>query len=188
MGAASRLEPMRPEFLDIKDGLIRGVPDGYAHDSSRTRLGEGRTAFDAAMRAFQHWKQFDLGWVNVADPSAQIRVGQLVAMVPNTLGLWTVNLSQIVQVEQTASFFGFLDKTTPDHVEEGEERFFLTIDADGTVWYKIEAVSKPRHLLARVAAPVARYFQHRFVRDSHRQMREVIAENSSAGSVNVLGG
>lgn len=188
IAAASRLKPMEPEFLDVKSGLTRGVPDGHAHDRSRTHLGEGKGTFDAAVVAMENWKQFDLGWVNVGDPSAQIRVGHLVAMVPNTLGLWTVNLSQIVQVERTANFFGFLYKTTRDHVEEGEERFFVALDADGNVCYEIEAVSKPRHVLARVAAPVARYFQHRFVRDSHRRMREVIGEDPGTGSVNVPGG
>ena len=106
----------------------------------------------------------------------KISPGQIVAMLARTFGLWTVSLSQVVQVKHTASFFGFLYKTTSDHVEEGEERFVLTLGDDESVWYEIEAVSRPRHLLARMAFPVARMFQHRFVRDSHRRMREAVAQ------------
>lgn len=172
ISAASRLALMQPEFLDLSIGLTGNIPTGFAHDYSRTQLGKGRQAFDAAIRALEHWKQFDLGWVHTADPNAKINPGQIVAMLAHTLGLWTVSLSQIVQVEHSENSFGFLYKTTADHVEEGEERFVLTYADDETVWYEIEAVSRPRHLLARIAKPVARMFQHRFVRDSHRLMRQ----------------
>ena len=172
IAAASRLALMRPEFLDVTAGLTGDVPAGFAHDYSRTQLGQGRQAFDLAILALENWKQFDLGWVHAADPQAKISPGQVVAMLAHTLGLWTTSLSQVVQVEHTSRFFGFLYKTTADHVEEGEERFVLTFAEDETVWYEIEAISRPRHLLARIAKPIARMFQHRFVRDSHRLMRQ----------------
>jgi uncharacterized protein (UPF0548 family) len=172
ISAASRLALMQSEFLDVDAGLKSDVPVGYAHDCSRSQLGRGRQTFDAAIRALEHWKQFDLGWVHVADPDARISPGQIVAMLAHTLGLWTVSLSQVVQVDRSGNTFGFLYKTTADHVEEGEERFVLRFGEDENVWYEIEAVSRPRHVLARLAFPLARIFQHRFVRESHRRMRE----------------
>jgi uncharacterized protein (UPF0548 family) len=57
------------------------------------------------------------------------------------------------------------------HVEEGEELFLLEFDpATGQVSYQLEAVSRPRNLLARLGFPITRAFQHRFARDSHQRM------------------
>jgi uncharacterized protein (UPF0548 family) len=99
--------------------------------------------------------------------------GQIVAVEARTLGLWSVNLSRIAEVERTPMSIGFLYITTGDHVEEGEERFLLSLDHDtGNIWYELEAVSRPRHALAWLGYPISRAYQHRFVRDSHRRMRK----------------
>jgi uncharacterized protein (UPF0548 family) len=117
---------------------------------------------------------FDLGWVRVANPGAEIAVGQAVAVEVRSVGLWSVNVSKIVAVLDTGNHFGFIYATTSMHVEQGEERFLLEFErAPGDVSYDLEAVSRPRSLLARMGFPVTRHFQHRFARDSHRRMREV---------------
>ena len=173
---ASRPGLRSPEFLDLRSGLKSGqMRRGFAHDQSRSRLGAGRAEFEAAVRAMEQWKPFDLGWVRVANPSARIEVGQTVAVEVLALGLWSINLSQIVEVVREPFLFGFTYKTTLQHVEEGEERFLLTLNRDsGAVDYDLEAVSRPRSLLAKLGFPVTRAFQHRFARDSHRRMREAI--------------
>lgn len=163
---------MRPEFLSLLTGLKLGrAPSGFAHDRMRTQLGVGRQAFNAAAQSLEHWAAFDLGWVRVANSAARMEVGQIVAVQVHALGLWSLNLSQVVDVLRGDAFCGFLYKTTPHHIEEGEERFVLTLDDTGAVWYELEAVSRPRHLLARMGFPVAREYQHRFARDSHKRMR-----------------
>jgi uncharacterized protein (UPF0548 family) len=59
------------------------------------------------------------------------------------------------------------------HVEQGAERFLLEFDATtGDVHYVLEAISRPRHLFARLGLPISRAFQHQFARESHRRMRE----------------
>jgi len=89
------------------------------------------------------------------------------------MGLWTLNLSRITQTIDTETHFGFVYSTTQMHVEQGDERFLVERDpATGDVWYELEAVSRPRHPLARLAYPVTRAFQRRFARDSHRRMRK----------------
>ena len=121
---------------------------------------------------------FDLGWVRVANPGTRIEVGQVVTVEVRSLGLWSLNLSRIVEVIRESGTFGFIYKTTRHHLEEGEERFLLTLEAEsGTVWYELEAVSRPRVLLARLGLPVTRAFQRHFARDSHRRMREVVASS-----------
>ena len=74
--------------------------------------------------------------------------------------------------------FGFMYATTALHVEEGQERFVIDFDPEsGSVSYLIEAVSRPRHILARIGYPFSRAMQHRFARDSHARMRHCILDS-----------
>ena len=128
------------------------------------------------MQEFRNWTQFNLGWVRVANSSARIEIGQIVAVDVQSLGLWSLNLSQIVEVMQTESRFGFIYKTTPGHVEEGEERFEVLLDEkSNSVWYETEAVSRPRNLMALLGYPITRRFQRLFARDSHTRMKLAVA-------------
>ena len=118
---------------------------------------------------------FDLGWVRVVNADVPIKCGQIVAVEVRALGLWSVNLSQILETVDSETQFGYLYSTTLQHVEQGEETFLLRFDpATGEVSYELEAVSRPRHILARAGYPIARHFQHRFARDSHRRMRQAV--------------
>jgi uncharacterized protein (UPF0548 family) len=176
VSVAVALEAGTSQFLSLRGGLKeRRLPFLFAHDYSRTCIGHGELAFRVAVGAFEKWAQFDLGWVRVANPTAPIDVGQIVAVEAQTLGLWSLNLSKIVEMERTESSLGFVYSTTPMHVEEGEERFLLRLDPeDGSVWYELEAVSRPRDDFARIGLPLTRYFQHRFVGGSHRRMRQAV--------------
>jgi uncharacterized protein (UPF0548 family) len=182
VAAASHLPSNVPPILSLDDGLDAGVhlPFGFAHDYSRSRVGQGPAAFEAAKRAFERWATFDIGWVRVANPQAPIALGQVVAMEAHTFGLWTLNMSKIMRTLDDANRFGFLYATTEMHVEQGEERFLLEFDtATGDVWYVLEAISRPRHALVRMSFPVARALQHRFARDSHRRMRDEVLSTTS---------
>jgi uncharacterized protein (UPF0548 family) len=128
-----------------------------------------------AREAFQRWEQFDLGWVLVANPTARIALGQMVAVEAHTACLWSINLSRIVEIVDSPTRFGFMYATTALHVEEGQERFVIDFDPEsGSVSYLIEAVSRPRHILARIGYPFSRAMQHRFARDSHARIRHCI--------------
>jgi uncharacterized protein (UPF0548 family) len=176
--AAAGLPLATPPLLSLNSGLdtARGLPFGFAHDYRRSRAGHGQVAFVAAKLAFQCWAMFDLGWVRVANPQVVIAPGEIVAVEAHTLGLWTLNLSRITEVVDTPTRFGFVYATTEMHVEQGEERFLLEFDGStGDVCYDLEAVSRPRSVMARLGFPVTRGFQHRFACDSHRRMLEEIA-------------
>jgi uncharacterized protein (UPF0548 family) len=81
-------------------------------------------------------------------------------------------MSRIVETVDTPTRFGFLYATTPMHVEQGAERFLLEFNpTTGEVLYVLEAISRPRHLFARLGWPLSRHFQHQFVRESHNRMR-----------------
>lgn len=125
-----------------------------------------------------NWRMFDLGWVRVVNTTAQIKCQQIIAVEVRTLGFWSVNLSRILETVDSETQFGFLYSTTTQHVEQGEETFILLRNPETTeVSYELEALSRPRHFLARLGLPMARFFQHRFARDSHRRMREAVNLN-----------
>jgi len=118
---------------------------------------------------------FNLGWVRVINSDAPIQLRQIVAVEVRSLGLWSVNLSQILEVVDSETKFGFLYCTTTRHIEQGEETFLLSFDpSSGEVTYELEAVSRPRHILARLGYPITRSYQHRFARDSHLCMRQTV--------------
>lgn len=164
-----------PNLLTLGDGLSITPPVGFAHDLCRSEIGSGYRAFDVARVAIQEWKQFDLGWVQIANPSPQIRPGELVAVEAHTAYLWSINFSRVAQIVNSPTQFGFMYATTALHVEEGQERFIIEFEPESeSVFYLIEAVSRPRHVLARVGYPVSRAMQHRFRKDSIARMKRAL--------------
>ena len=177
-------QPSSPPLLVLEAGLLGAPPAGFAHDMTRTELGNGESVFRAGREALSRWDQFDLGWVRVANRDAPIATGALVAVEAHTALIWSINFSRITETIDTPARFGFLYTTTSIHVEEGQERFVLEYDeASGCVSYLIEAVSRPRHFLARIAYPFSRAMQHRFARDSHSRMLRSVLRVAKPGGV-----
>jgi uncharacterized protein (UPF0548 family) len=176
IAAAAALPLTGSRWFESMDGLKeRKTPFGYRRDFASERIGSGEADFAAAQKAFGEWKQFDLGWVRMANPGAALAVGQIVALEVRTLGLWSLNLSRIAQTMDTPTRFGFVYATTPLHVEHGEERFLLEFDPQtGSVSYQLESVSRPRNLFAQLGYPFARAMQHRFARESLARVRDVV--------------
>ena len=99
------------------------------------------------------------------------------AVEAHTAYLWSMNISRIMEVVDSPTRFGFLYATTAVHVEEGQERFVIEFDTESrSVLYLIEAISRPRHILARIGYPLSRAMQRRFARDSHARMRSCLLE------------
>jgi uncharacterized protein (UPF0548 family) len=177
--AARDAEPSSPTLLTLGHGLTGPIPLGFAHDFLRTELGRGETLFHAGCNALRNWDQFDLGWVRVANGRPSIVPGELVAVEAHTAFFWSINFSRITEVADPVCF-GFLYTTTRMHVEEGQERFVIEYDAaSGRVFYVTDAVSRPRHPLARIGYRFSRAMQRRFARDSHRRMRESVTQRAT---------
>jgi uncharacterized protein (UPF0548 family) len=154
------------------------VPDGYRCDHTRTQIGQGWQEFDTARTALRKWRHFDLGWVRIANPDAAIAPDAIVAVEVHALGLWSVNLSRILYVIDEPNLFGFGYGTTPLHLERGEERFLLEFSpATGAVYYELLAVSRPQNWLAWLGYPFTRGQQHKFARDSHRCMTQIVGKS-----------
>ena len=167
-------------FSYLQVGATRSQPPaGYNLDHNRTKLGDGKEAYQRAVSALQSWKQFDLGWVTIVPRGKVLEVGTIVAVQAKVFGFWSLNAARIVYViderqDQNARF-GFAYGTLPDHVECGEERFTIEWQADGSVWYDIYAFSRPQHPLVKLGFPIARRLQKRFVRDSLAAMVLAVA-------------
>ena len=97
--------------------------------------------------------------------------GDVVAMMVRICGLWWVNPCRILRRCDSATTHGFVYGTLPEHAECGEEMFCVEKRPDGSVWYVIRAFSHPRHWMAWLGFPLARWWQCRFVRDSQRRMQ-----------------
>ena len=92
---------------------------------------------------------------------------------------WTSAARIIYEVDDTdvagaKRRVGFAYGTLPGHVEWGEERFTITWREDDSVWYELQAFSRPRYWMTRLAKPLARRWQRRFVRDSKSAMQAYV--------------
>jgi uncharacterized protein (UPF0548 family) len=146
----------------------------YTNDRNRVLLGKGEAVYRAACDALRQWKMFPGGWAWIEPKGAPQQVGQDLAMVAKVMGMYWLNGCRIVYTLDGTGpdrRFGFAYGTLPDHAECGEERFSIEWLEDDTVWYDLKAFSQPRHWLARLFKPVARWHQRRFVRESLAKMK-----------------
>ncbi|HKO63434.1 MAG TPA: DUF1990 domain-containing protein [Pyrinomonadaceae bacterium] len=153
-------------------------PLGYRVDHNRIQLGTGKETYLCAIEALKRWKQFDLGWVRIANSEVVLQQDAVVAVEVKACGLWSLNAARVVYLvddsRDTNARFGFAYGTLPGHAEEGEERFIVEWLADDSVWYDIFAFSRPRHPLARLTRPIVRSLQKRFAKDSLAAMKRAV--------------
>lgn len=154
-----------------------GSPAGYTLDHNRVQIGKGAHDFTAACDLLREWRMFPSPWTRISPAMAPLREGVVVAMQAHALGLWWLNACRIVYLvneEAPIRRFGFAYGTLPAHVEQGEERFSVELHPDGSVWYDIRAFSRPRYWPVKLAKPLGRRLQRRFVRESQKAMREAV--------------
>lgn len=156
------------------EGLSMQSPAGYKVDELRMKIGQGAEDFARAQRALDSWQPLRVGWTEAYATESSPVVGCDVAVVARHIGLWSINACRVVKRFPDSAGdtrYGFAYGTLADHAERGEELFLIELDrSDGTVWYQIRAVSKPRALLARLGYPVSRLLQKRFRLGSFRAM------------------
>ncbi len=180
----------------VKDGRI---PTGYQVDFNYTCLGSGESVFRRACVALEHWKQFSLPWLFVYPKRQKIESGKHVLIVAKSFGLWWGNACRIVcvSVEDSvrdasdrltqadpgiivARHYGFTYGTLAMHAGTGEERFRVSMDEQGRVYFDIHAFSRPNHMLSRLGYPLMRNLQRKFAIDSMAAMRKAIGASGSA--------
>jgi uncharacterized protein (UPF0548 family) len=143
------------------------IPPGYTADHEKILLGRGEEVWQDAISAINHWKMFDMSWLQLCWPDAPILEGTNLGILIRHFGFWSLNAARIVYVfhEDTDSTkrCGLAYGTLLDHVESGEERFAVEWHRhDDSVLYDLFSFSQPRALVARFGYPLTRWFQHRF--------------------------
>lgn len=155
------------------------TPAGFDRDHNRQLLGAGAAAFAAARDAIRAWRMFPLPLATIEPAGIPIAEGEVAGVVVRALGVWFLAAARIVYVIDEPRRFGFAYGTLPGHPEAGEERFLVEWLADDTVWYDIDALSQPRYWAARLAYPIARRLQRRFVRLSKAAMAAAVAASGA---------
>ncbi|MGC4071843.1 MAG: DUF1990 domain-containing protein [Nibricoccus sp.] len=158
-----------------------GRPAGYIVDHNRILLGHGEETWLRACAALRVWKMFPQPWTAIVPAHEPIVPGLTLTMLARAHGIWWMNGCRIVYlVDEPAPSanasrrFGFAYGTLTSHVEEGEERFLVEMLPDGSVWYDLRAFSRPCFWPVRLARPLARRLQSRFVHQSLQAMRSAV--------------
>ncbi len=152
-----------------REGVESPPSQGFIIDLHRIRLGAGAELYQRACTALDAWEMFP-PWAVVQPIASAQTPGTIVVMVTRICGLWWVNPCRILRRCDSESTHGFVYGTLPEHAECGEEMFVIEKHPDGSIWYVIRAFSRPRHWMAWIGFPLARWWQCRFVRDSQAGM------------------
>jgi uncharacterized protein (UPF0548 family) len=157
------------------------TPSGYAANHGRVRLGYGEAAFNKAVEALRRWKMFDLDWVSLCWPEAEIEVGTTVAALARHFGFWSLHPARIVFLiddgDRRMRRSGFAYGALQGHGEQGEETFIIERHfADDSVWYDLRSFSRPGQALTTLGRPIVRMLQRRFARESTQAMLKAVGE------------
>lgn len=170
------LDAQKEQIFSYREvGQTRGAPPrGYNYDDNHVQIGEGDADFTRACEALMAWRMMPQNWVTIIPlDGGAVAEGLTIAMRVHALGLWWLNAARVVYtVAEVAPVrrFGFAYGTLSAHVEQGEELFTIEQWADGTVWYRVQAFSRPNFWPVKLARSLARVLQRKFVRDSQAAM------------------
>jgi uncharacterized protein (UPF0548 family) len=189
---ASRARPARAVFRLTRpgdaevDAFLEAQRDApFTYPEVGATRGATSAAYARAVQALRGWRMTALGWASVHPAPAPLVPGTMVAVVVRHYGFWSMHAARIVYVCDEVvrddggevHRFGFAYGTLPAHAASGEERFAVEWRrADDGVWYDLSAFSRPRHPLARLGRPLARWQQRRFGRASTRAMADAVRD------------
>lgn len=147
------------------------LPAGYHLDRFETDLGAdvgGR--FDRAGEAVRNWvPQKGAGISILPDQPVTPDLAFVLLLKLPVVG-WATAPARVAYVMDDADRAGFAYGTLPGHPEIGEEAFLVT-RRNGRVTFQVIGFSRPRLLLARLGAPVARTIQVHTIRVYLKAMR-----------------
>jgi uncharacterized protein (UPF0548 family) len=161
---------------------------GYQVDHNRCVVGHGRADFELAAQGLAQWAMAP-DWAEMRGGQT---VGDAVLLQFRLAGLYWLSCGRIVYAVQEKDAAGELVRcgfaygTLPGHVECGEEQFAVSLAKDGTVLYEIMAFSKPRYWAAKLAKPLARHWQRKFVRESQAALLLYVSRQRLSPSQQVV--
>ncbi|WP_329454420.1 DUF1990 family protein [Streptomyces sp. NBC_01497] len=162
-------------YREVGATRLGPLPDGYHHLHHRTRIGRGRTVFDAAGSALTTWRLHRATGVRVRADVARARPGGTVEL---SLGVGPVAVSGRCEVVWTVygrDRTGFGYGTLAGHPERGEESFVVDLRDDGSVWFTVMAFSRADRWYTRAGGPFVRLLQRAYARRLGRTLRRLAA-------------
>lgn len=153
----------------------RPLPAGYNFTHHRTRVGQGQAAFDAAGAALTTFRAHRASGMLVTAGAFPVRPGDRV-VVGIGIGIGPVRIDAPCEVIWTAyepRRTGFAYGTLTGHPECGEESFVVDMEPDGSVWFEVNAFSRPGSWYTRLAGPVVPFLQQAYVRRLGRFVRRL---------------
>ena len=142
------------------------LASGYDVDRRAFTIGCGSELFERSRAALLAWRHLAIPWLEICGATRPAATGQVVATLVRVSGLWLLSPCRVIYVEPGETgedHVAFAYGTLTGHVERGEERFSLRLDATtGEVIYEILAFSRPAIWLTRLGYPLARALQRRF--------------------------
>jgi uncharacterized protein (UPF0548 family) len=147
----------------------RPLPARYNHLRYRTLVGSGDEVFRTATEALLTFRMHRAIGARIRSSADRAAPGVQVTV---TLGPFTVP-NEVVYTVDEPNRAGFGYGTLAGHQEQGEEAFLVEKDADGRVWFRVIAFSRPARWPTIVAGPIAVLAQHAFARLCGRALRRI---------------
>jgi uncharacterized protein (UPF0548 family) len=168
-------------YREIGETKNRTEPNGYPINQLRGKLGKGREIYEKAVAALRSWQMYATDWTELHPPNAPCESGEIVVMLVNHLGFWSLNPCRIVYTfdEEDADFrrSAFAVGTLPQHSEQGEERFTVEWDKQtNAVYYDLYAFARAHNWMAKIGFPFVPLFQKRFAADSLKAMSATVSQ------------
>lgn len=129
------------------------APAGYKSLHVREYVGHGPAAFEALAAGIAGWKLHEGAGLDVRADTPEARIGSHVAL---GIGLGPARITapcRVVRLISSETRRGFAYGTLAGHPESGEESFEAVLEADGSVYVEINAVSRHGNRFYRWVAP-----------------------------------
>jgi uncharacterized protein (UPF0548 family) len=137
----------------------RGEGDGFRRHHYEARLGEGLATYRRAVEGLQTWRAHGVAGIGVYPSEEPVRRGDTVVVTLGARFLALAAPCRVVAVIDEPARWGFTYATLPGHPEQGEESFVVGLEADGSVRFRIDVVSRPGDRLVRLAGGAGRAAQ-----------------------------
>lgn len=146
-------------------GMVRdgGSAPGWHHHLDRRRIGTGADDYENAVAQLRGW-QAQRGAGLTVVPTGEVAEGVDVVIVLPLPVLAVTIACRVAYVIDEPDRWGFGYGTLEHHAEQGEETFVVERDGDDAVWFTVESLSRWRHPLARLGAPVSLLLQRTITR------------------------
>ncbi|WP_405486712.1 DUF1990 family protein [Streptomyces sp. NBC_00096] len=159
----------------------RPLPAGYGITHHRTRIGYGRAVLEAAGAAVTTFRAHRASGMLVTAGGEPVRTGDRVVV---GIGVGRLRIDAPCEVVWTAyepRRIGFAYGTLAGHPARGEESFVVDMEADGSVWFEVNAFSRPGSWYTRLAGPVLPFLQQAYACRLGRYVRGLATGARPAG-------